>query len=294
MIDAKVKGVLCAIGAAVSYGLNPLGALPLYADGISTSTVLFYRYSLAVVMLTLWLAVRRKSFVVRRRQLVVIVPLGILFALSSITLFYSFHYMAAGIACTLLFVYPVMVAAMMSLFFHEKLTPAAVISIVLALVGIALLYKGDGGEALSFTGVMFVFASSLSYAVYIIIVNKSSLGMSSVKLTYYVLIVGVMVILLNAHSGDDGYGIQLLHTWRQWCCALVLALFPTVISLVLMAVAVKLVGSTPTAVIGALEPVTAVVVGVTLFSEPLTWRLSIGIVLILFAVVLILRHPSHH
>ena len=90
MIDAKVKGVLCAIGAAVSYGLNPLGALPLYADGISTSTVLFYRYSLAVVMLTLWLAVRRKSFVVRRRQLVVIVPLGILFALSSITLFYSF------------------------------------------------------------------------------------------------------------------------------------------------------------------------------------------------------------
>ena len=217
MIDAKVKGVLCAIGAAVSYGLNPLGALPLYADGISTSTVLFYRYSLAVVMLTLWLAVRRKSFVVSRRQLVVIVPLGILFALSSITLFYSFHYMAAGIACTLLFVYPVMVAAMMSLFFHEKLTPATVISIVLALAGIALLYKGDGGEALSFTGVMFVFASSLSYAVYIIIVNKSSLGMSSVKLTYYVLIIGVLVILLNAHSGDDGYGIQLLHTWRQWC-----------------------------------------------------------------------------
>ena len=167
MIDAKVKGVLCAIGAAVSYGLNPLGALPLYADGISTSTVLFYRYSLAVVMLTLWLAVRRKSFVVSRRQLVVIVPLGILFALSSITLFYSFHYMAAGIACTLLFVYPVMVAAMMSLFFHEKLTPATVISIVLALAGIALLYKGDGGEALSFTGVMFVFASSLSYAVWL-------------------------------------------------------------------------------------------------------------------------------
>ena len=287
MIDGKVKGVLCAIGAAVSYGLNPLGALPLYADGISTSTVLFYRYSLAVVMLTLWLLLRRKSFVVSRRQLMVIVPLGILFALSSITLFYSFHYMAAGIACTLLFVYPVMVAAMMTVFFHERLTFATVFSIVLALVGIGLLYKGDGGEVLSFAGVMFVFASSLSYAVYIIIVNRSSLGMSSVKLTYYVLLVGVMVILLNAYSGDDGYGIQPLHTWRQWCCALVLALFPTVVSLVLMAVAVKHIGSTPTAVIGALEPVTAVVVGVTLFSEPLTMRLGIGIVLILLAVILI-------
>ena len=95
------------------------------------------------------------------------------------------------------------------------------------------------------------------------------------------------LILLNAYSGDDGYGIQPLHTWSQWCCALVLALFPTVISLVLMAVAVKHVGSTPTAVIGALEPVTAVVVGVTLFSEPLTMRLGIGIVLILLAVILI-------
>lgn len=291
-MDSRLKGILCGIGAAVSYGMNPLGALPLYADGINTNTVLFYRYGLAVIFLALFMLVNRKSFTITLRETVVLVPLGVLFVLSSLTLFASFHYMDAGVASTLLFVYPVMVAVMMALFFKERITAVTVFSILLSLTGIVLLYRGGDGEVLNTTGVLLVLLSSLTYAVYIVIVNKSSLRMSSVKLTFYVLLVGVLFILGYSFFGGEEAEIQILTTPSMWLHASILAVFPTVVSLLLMVVAVHEIGSTPTAVIGALEPLTAVVLGVTLFGEEFTSRLAIGIMLILSAVILIVLGNS--
>ncbi len=291
-MDSRLKGILCGIGAAVSYGMNPLGALPLYADGINTNTVLFYRYGLAVIFLALFMLVNRKSFTITLRETVVLVPLGVLFVLSSLTLFASFHYMDAGVASTLLFVYPVMVAVMMALFFKERITAVTVFSILLSLTGIVLLYRGGDGEVLNTTGVLLVLLSSLTYAVYIVIVNKSSLRMSSVKLTFYVLLVGVLFILGYSFFCGEEAEIQILTTPSMWLHASILAVFPTVVSLLLMVVAVHEIGSTPTAVIGALEPLTAVVLGVTLFGEEFTSRLAIGIMLILSAVILIVLGNS--
>lgn len=93
--------------------------------------------------------------------------------------------MDAGIASTILFVYPVMVALIMFLFFHEKVSLLTVFCILLALSGIGLLYKGEGGETLSLVGMLLVILSSLSYAVYIVGVNHSTLKlMSTAKLTF--------------------------------------------------------------------------------------------------------------
>ena len=234
----------------------------------------------------------RKSFTITLRETVVLVPLGVLFVLSSLTLFASFHYMDAGVASTLLFVYPVMVAVMMALFFKERITAVTVFSILLSLTGIVLLYRGGNGEVLNTTGVLLVLLSSLTYAVYIVIVNKSSLRMSSVKLTFYVLLVGVLFILGYSFFGGEEAEIQILTTPSMWLHASILAVFPTVVSLLLMVIAVHEIGSTPTAVIGALEPLTAVVLGVTLFGEEFTSRLAIGIMLILSAVILIVLGNS--
>ena len=283
---------MCGVGAAVSYGMNPLGALPLYADGINTTTVLFYRYGLAVILLGLFMAVKRKSFSITLKEFVILVPLGVLFALSSLTLFASFHFMDAGVASTLLFVYPVMVAIIMAIFFKERITFVTVLSILLSLSGIALLYRGGDGGVLDTTGVLLVMLSSLTYALYIVIVNKSSLRMSSLKLTFYVLLVGVLFITSCSFFGDGEARIQILTTPSMWLHASILAVFPTIVSLLLMVVAVHEIGSTPTAVIGALEPLTAVMLGVTLFGEELTLRLSVGITLILSAVILIILGNS--
>lgn len=275
------------------YGANPLGALPLYADGINTCSVLFYRYAIAVVVLAVVMAVRRKPLAVSRRDLAIMALLGVLFAASSLSLFMSFLFMGAGVASTLLFVYPVMVAVIMAVFFKERVTRSTVLAIALALTGVALLYKGDGGKPLSGAGVSLVMVSSLTYALYIIIVNKSPLRMSSVKMTMYVLTFSVVVAVAMSFT-DPANHLQLLHTPRQWGLALLLAVVPTVLSLLLMVIAVHDVGSTPTAIMGALEPVTAVVISVALFGELVTARLVIGIVLILAAVLLTVVGKNIH
>lgn len=289
-MQSKLKGYLCGIGAAVCYGTNPLGALYLYEDGINANSVLFYRFALAVVMLGMLMAARRKSLKVSRRELSLLCALGVVFSTSSITLYFSFCFMDAGIASTLLFVYPVMVAVIMALLFKERLPAVSVFAIMLALSGIAMLYHGDGGATLSTRGVMLVMFSSLSYAVYIVVVNKSPLRMSSMRLTFYVLFFGMLTVLTN--SFITGLHIQMLTTPRMWSCAFMLALLPTVFSLVLMTISVHETGSTPTAVMGALEPLTAVVIGVAVFGEQLTPRLAAGIVLILTAVIMIIAGKS--
>lgn len=289
-MQSRLKGYACGIGAAVCYGTNPLGALFLYEDGINANSVLFYRFALAVVMLGLLMAVKGKSLLVSGKELALLAVLGVVFSMSSMSLYFSFCFMDAGIASTLLFVYPVMVAVIMAVLFKERLSAAALFAIVLALVGIALLYNGDGGVRLSTAGVLLVMLSSLSYAIYIVVVNKSPLRISSLKLTFYVLFFGMLTILAN--SFVSGIHIQMLTTPRMWLCAFMLALLPTVFSLVLMVIAVHEIGSTPTAVMGALEPLTAVVIGVTVFGEQLTARLSVGIVLILLAVMIIVAGKS--
>lgn len=165
------------------------------------------------------------------------------------------------------------------------------LSILLALCGIGLLYQGGDGAVLSTAGVLLVMVSSLTYAVYIIVVNKSSLRMSSVKLTFYVLLFGTFLIVAYSFLGVNTQ-LQRLTSLSMWAYALVLALFPTVISLILMVIAVHDVGSTPTAVMGALEPITAVCIGVLVFGESFTMRLAVGIMLILAAVILIILGKS--
>ena len=132
-MNQQAKGYLLGAIAAASYGMNPLFALPLYEVGMTSESVLFWRYLFALPVLAIMLIARGRNFKLEKRQLLPLVSLGILLALSSLALFESYHFMAAGIASTLLFVYPIMVALIMTLCFHEKLTKLTVFCIVIAL-----------------------------------------------------------------------------------------------------------------------------------------------------------------
>lgn len=292
-MQLKHKGVICGILAAVCYGTNPFGALPLYEEGVNTSSVLFYRFSMATLMLGVMLLVERKSFAVTGKELKVLGTLGLLFVVSSTTYFLSFRFMDAGIASTILFVYPVMVAVIMATFFNEHVTFSTVSAIVLALTGIGLLYRGGSGVTLSTMGILLVMISAQTYALYIVVVNQSSIRMSSLKLTFYVLLICMFSLLAYSFTSPGLY-LQPPPSPRAWFFACWLGLVPTVLSLVLMAIAVHEVGATPTAIMGALEPLTAVAIGVLVFGESLTFRLIIGIVLILSAVLLIVLGKNFH
>lgn len=284
------KGFAYGAIAAASYGLNPLFALPLYADGMGADSVLFYRYALGLVMLGVMMLVQKQSFALRRCEVLPLVIMGLLFSFSSLTLFLSYNYMDAGIASTILFVYPVLVAILMAVFFKEKVSPITMISIALAFTGISLLYQGEGGQTLSLTGVTLVFISSLTYALYIIGVNRSVLkDMPIAKLTFYVLLFGLSVYVIRLKFCTQ---LDVVSQPVLWINPVCLALFPTVISLVAMTKSIHYIGSTPAAILGALEPLTAICCGVLVFGERLTPRIILGIVLILIAVTLIILGKS--
>lgn len=281
-MNVKVKGYLLGALAAASYGMNPLFALPLYSDGMDPYSVLFFRYLFAIPILGIMLKARGRTFAVSRHDILPLVVMGLLLAMSSLSLFLSYNYMEAGIASTMLFVYPIMVAVIMAIFFHERITAQTASCILVALVGIALLYKGSDGATLDATGVMWVMVSALSYALYIVGVNRPRLkGIATLKLTFYALVFGFSIFIVCT---DFGRALTFPSAWYKWGNLVALALFPTAISFLCTTQAIQYIGSTPTAILGALEPLTAVFFGVTVFGEALTPRLMFGIVMIIAAV----------
>ncbi|MBP9994736.1 MAG: DMT family transporter [bacterium] len=286
-MNSKVKGVIAGVVAAVCYGTNPLGAKFLYADGINTNTVLAHRFGIAMIILGIIMIVKKMSFKVTKREFGILASLGALFAVSSMTLYYSFLHMDAGIASTLLFVYPMMVAIIMTLFFKEKLTWVTVTSILLAFAGIFMLNGANGEGTLNAIGVILVMVSSLTYAVYIVIINRTQIKLPSIKMTFYVLLTCVSCIIIHSFFKPETH-LMLLTTPRQYGFALMLAVVPSIMALVLLTVSIRHIGSTPSAILGALEPLTAVMIGIFVFKETFTLRLAGGIVLILSGVLLII------
>lgn len=286
IMNVKIKGYVLGAIAAATYGMNPLFALPLYKAGMNPDSVLFFRYLFAIPVLAIMIKARGRNFKLNSKEIIPLIIMGLLVSFSSLALFLSYNYMEAGIASTLLFVYPILVALIMAFVFKEKLTLQTVFCILLALGGIGLLYKSGDGTTLSLTGILLVMASALSYAIYIVGANRPLLkNIATLKLTFYVLLFGMTLFLVRV---DFGRSLLVVHDWYLWGNLIALAIFPTAISFLCTTLAVQYIGSTPTAILGALEPLTAVFFGVTVFGESLTLRLCCGIIMIILAVTLII------
>lgn len=289
-MQSKWKGYLVGAIAAATYGMNPLFALPLYETGMGPDSVLFFRYLFAIPILGAMLLCRGRSLRIDRREAVRLLLFGWCVALSSLALFASYNYMAAGIASTLLFIYPILVALLMTCCFGERLTLRTLLCIGLAVAGIGLLYKGSDGSTLSPVGTALVFLSSFSYAIYLACVDRSLLkGMATLKVTFYVLLFGLSLFVVRLLVRG---AVDTPDRWYLWLDLLALALFPTAVSFLCTTKAIHLIGSTPTAILGALEPVTAIFFGVALFGERLTGRDAAGLVLIIAAVTFVIAGGS--
>jgi len=280
-----VRGYALGLFAAASYGTNPLFALPLMQAGMSAAAVLLVRYMFAIPILAVMMQMRGRSFCVERRQILPLAVLGWIIALSSLFLYESYHYIGASIASTLLFIYPIFTTVIMVVLYKEKTSYVTVVSIIVASVGIVLLNKGDDG-GLNVFGVLLVMGSALTYSIYLIACSRPLLRrIPTLTLTFYVLLFGTM-IYLPWLSGDV---LSVLNQhWYYWLEAMALAFVPTALSFLATSAAVQDVGSTPVAILGVMEPVTAIAISVALFGEPLTPRLALGMSLILVAVTLVI------
>ena len=279
--------MIAGIVTGISYGMNPLFAKPLLADGVSVPTMLFFRYLISLVIMASWLKIRREQFRVTASEFRLLVVLGVLFSFGSLFLFESYRFIPSGLATTLVYLYPIFVALIMVAL---KSYPdwQTWLSIAVTFVGVILLSLPSGKITLHPLGMLLAVISALSYALYLVIVNRSTRikHISEHTLTFYALAVGTVLFLCYQPTSDVSF-MNGVNSWKSVINLTGLAVFPTMISMLTLAIATRLIGPTRTSVLGVFEPVTAILIGTVLFLEPITPRMLIGITLCLAAVIFI-------
>lgn len=277
-------GYTAGIVTGVTYGLNPLFAVPLMHGGATVEGILLMRYLVAVAFLGIFLLIKGESFRVTGRQLVILLLLGVLFACSSLFLFEAYNYIASGLATTLVFLYPVLVALIM-LFLGVKPSWQVWVAIGVTFTGVTVMTRGGGGGNAAFTGILFSVTSALVYALFIVIINRSVSirRLSNSLLTFYALATGAVMFLAKGLMSGAPL-LAGLDTPVSWLNIAGLALFPTVISTATLALATRDIGAAKASVLGVFEPITAIAVGTLALGETLSANIIVGIVISVAAV----------
>lgn len=290
-----------------TFGLAPFFSISLLALGYSSFEVLSYRWGAASLALGAFGFLTGCDFRISRREFRAIFLLSLFRAATSLSLVIAYQNIASGVASIIHFMYPLAVASVMMFFFGERKSAGTLIAILVSLAGAALLVSGElsgavadtgdasgmasdpvsgGGPAVWERNALLGFASAslsvFAYAGYIIGVRKGNVErVQSTALTCYVMGFGALFFIVGAFLTD---GLRWAGSAREWWSILGLALPATAISNIALVKAIKYVGPTLTSLFGALEPLTAVVIGVSVFGEPFTAASAAGVVLIVAAV----------
>lgn len=279
-----IIGYPSGIITGITYGLNPLFAMPLIHKGVAIESILFFRYFFAVLILGLFLVATRQNFRLSGRQAGILILLGLLYTSSSLFLFEAYNYIASGLATTLVFLYPVLVAIIMT-FLRVVPSWPVVLSIAATFGGVFIMTQGSSSGAVSPVGIALSIGSAFVYALFIVIINRSKAiaNISNSVLTFYALTVGAFVFLGKILFSDSEIttGISCSVDWLN---LVGLALLPTIVSTATLAIATRNIGATKASVLGVFEPITAILVGTLMFGEPLTTNIIVGISIAVVAV----------
>jgi putative membrane protein len=289
------QGLILGLTAAVCYGFIPLFTKELQhpSEGLalSSATILFYRFGIASIVIAGIMLFQRISFRITFPELLRLTLLAFLSDGAALFLIAGYSYMPSGVATTLHFMYPVFTALTMMLFFHEPRRMSTVLAITMAVAGLFVLsWTGQGEVAL--LGVVLEIISALCFALYLIRVNRSKISnMPPTKLTFYVMMLGALIfaatIIYERSEIEMATHFAVLPSTRGWLNLIALSLVCTVITNLALVHAIKMIGPTITAVLGVLEPVTAILLGIVFMGESLTSPIVLGIMLIISAVLII-------
>lgn len=308
----NLRGLIMAILSSATFGLIPLFSIPLMENEnksleIDLDNVCFYRFLFSALLMGIIVfanfalknrgkknlkATLSDAFGVSPKQFALLLLISVFYASTSIflTASYTIGEIPSGIATTMHFLYPVFVTAVMIMFFGEKLTLLKGLAVALAFGGVYFLSGASfsGGFALNPLGLLFVLVTIFTYGSYIIGVNniKAIADMNGMKLTFYVLAFSCMLFMGNIVV--KGGEFMPLVTFHQWWNILALAFIPTLISDLTLVYAIQIIGSTTTAILGCMEPLTAVLVGIAVFGERLNTNQGIGMALVFIAVYLVI------
>lgn len=281
----SIIGYTAGIITGVTYGLNPLFGVPLMNAGASVESILFFRYGLSVIILGILLFLRNEKFKISGHQAGILLILGILYTLSSLFLFEAYNYIASGLATTLIFLYPVIVAIIM-IFLKVIPTWQVWTAILVTFVGVVIMTQSDSSNHIRVEGILLSLGSALVYAIFIVIINKnkSIRTISNSLLTFFTLSVGTIIFLAKTIVCGKSltFGLENASAWLN---LVGLALLPTIVSTTTLALSTRKIGATKASVLGVFEPITAILVGTIAFNEALTSNILIGIALSIFAII---------
>ena len=288
-----LKGYLFALVSALTYGMIPLFMIPLKKWGFfSVDTALFYRFLIAAILILGYLVFYQKESVkINLKEGIIFSILGLFYALSAEFLFIAYDFLSPGIASTIFFIYPIMVALILGIFFKEKITLASTISLIVVVVGVGILSfkpksnddKDNFGINYIYIGLFVSLLGALMYALYMIIVNKTKINASGVKVSFYSMVFASLFFLVKTLVLGNSVAIPSLKIGTHLA---LFSLITTALSVVSLVYAIKFIGSTPTAIMGAVEPVVAVMISVGLFDETLTFSLIAGVIIIISGVLI--------
>ena len=277
-------GYPSGIITGITYGLNPLFAMPLMNQGTAIESILFFRYFFAVVLLGAFLFLSKERFKISGKQAGILLVLGLLYTMSSLFLFEAYHYIASGLATTLIFLYPVLVAIIM-VFLGVVPSWPVWLAIAATFGGVVIMTQGSSGEEINPLGVILSLGSAFVYSLFIVIINRSKTiaPISNSLLTFYALSVGAIVFMSKIAFSDTPIMTGITYC-GDWLNLLGLALLPTIVSTATLAVATRNIGATKASVLGVFEPITAILVGTLMFGEALTTNIVVGIGIAMVAV----------
>lgn len=279
----QLKGFFYGIISSSTFGLIPLFALPALHSGVGLESVMLYRFGISTLAIGGYLLFRKKSLRINLKEAITLFFLGVFYAFTALCLTSSYMYIPSGVATTIHFLYPVIVSAVMILFFRERVSKTVLGASLLSLAGVWLLSIGESNGAINIKGLTLVLSTVVTYALYIIGVNKSIVAkMDGLKMTFYVLLFAYIVFIFNLLL--TGKNITPIPNLETGINLFLLAIIPTLVSDFTLILAIQHIGSTRTAVLGCMEPVTAVVMGVVVLHEQMGVVQCAGIGVILLAV----------
>lgn len=284
-------GPALIILAAVFWGSMGIFVRRLNAFGFSSVQIVSIRITLAALFFSFLLAVKdRSGFRIALRDLPLFLGLGfgsILFF--TICYFSAITIMPLSTAAILLYTSPIWIMLMSALFFHEKMTGRKLLALVLAFAG-CVLVSGISGEGITLTGLLLGLGSGIGYGLYSILGTIALRRYSPYTVTTYTFLfaaAGSWLVCRPADMLSRFAGADNLTGLVLFCC--LTALVTAVVPFLSYTLGLRTVEASRAGIIATLEPMVATVIGIAVFSEPLTLLSGLGIVLILSAVVILNR-----
>lgn len=292
----RINGMFYAAISSASFGFSPLFSLGLLSAGLSNFDVLSYRWLIAGIVLMIYAVYKKKTLRLNSfDEAWKIILLSILRSVTSITLLIGYANISSGISSTINFMYPIIVTLCMVIFFGEKRTWVDFVAILGSFFGVYLLASGDsiiveGGNTT--LGLICSIISAFSFAAYYIVMKQVKADkIEVVKFTTWIMMLSAFYFMVCALV-FEGH-LNFITDAKSWLYIMGLGLWATMVSNITGVKAIRRIGPTLTSILGALQPLTAVILGVFFLHEHLYLRSVIGISCILTAVIIIVMHQHN-